>query len=146
MRKIYMNTGRILLISALLVAAFALGDAEAQSIFSREGLGEWYEGYDLRGESLGGTGIGTIVSQICTNDLRRTLHTNPIFKIKSPPVNRTGEVSKIKQGTDVQSNRFFCLQPSITNRVNSLKCCCRRDVLKCCTTSGQTGKSRSAER
>ncbi len=32
----------------------------AQSLFSREGIGEWFEGYDLRGEALGGTGIGTI--------------------------------------------------------------------------------------
>ncbi len=34
--------------------------AKAQSAFSREGLGEWLEGYDMRGEALGSTGIGTI--------------------------------------------------------------------------------------
>ncbi len=35
----------------------------ANGIFSREGLGEWLEGYDLRGETLGGTGIGVVDPQ-----------------------------------------------------------------------------------
>jgi len=34
--------------------------AAAESLFAREALGEWLDGYDLRGETLGSTGIGTI--------------------------------------------------------------------------------------
>ncbi|MFH1142975.1 MAG: hypothetical protein V1774_00355 [Candidatus Eisenbacteria bacterium] len=34
--------------------------AAAESIFAREGIGEWNEGYDLRGYTLGSTGIGTL--------------------------------------------------------------------------------------
>jgi len=34
--------------------------AGAESVFAREGLGEWNDGYDLRGILLGSTGIGTV--------------------------------------------------------------------------------------
>jgi hypothetical protein len=34
--------------------------ARAESVFSREGIGEWLEDYDGRGEALGSTGIGVI--------------------------------------------------------------------------------------
>ena len=34
--------------------------AAAESLFAREALGEWLDGYDLRGETLGSTGIGTV--------------------------------------------------------------------------------------
>jgi len=46
----------IVVLSCLVIVS----SAAAQSVFSRDGIGEWYEGYDLRGEALGGTGIGTI--------------------------------------------------------------------------------------
>jgi hypothetical protein len=50
------RTGRAMAIATLLLA---LGQgAPAVSVFSREGLGEWIEGYDARGEALGSTGIG----------------------------------------------------------------------------------------
>jgi hypothetical protein len=45
------------------LAAFALlsaSGARAQSAFARDGLGEWLEGYDLRGQGLGNTGIGVV--------------------------------------------------------------------------------------
>lgn len=35
-------------------------EARAVSAFAREGLGEWLEGYDIRGEALGSTGIGVL--------------------------------------------------------------------------------------
>jgi hypothetical protein len=58
---IYTNTrfSRVPVLTLVAMVLF-IGVASGQSIFSREGVGEWYEGYDLRGESLGGTGIGTI--------------------------------------------------------------------------------------
>lgn len=34
--------------------------AHAESLFAREALGEWIDGYDLRGAALGATGVGTI--------------------------------------------------------------------------------------
>ncbi len=44
---------------ALLAGVLALAPgAQAISAFAREGLGEWLEGYDVRGEALGSTGIG----------------------------------------------------------------------------------------
>jgi len=44
---------------AVLVAALAwTPGARAVSAFAREGLGEWLEGYDVRGDALGSTGIG----------------------------------------------------------------------------------------
>ena len=45
------------------LAAFALlsaSGARAQSAFARDGFGEWLEGYDLRGQGLGNTGIGVV--------------------------------------------------------------------------------------
>lgn len=41
-------------------ALFAAIPAHAESVFAREGLGEWLESYDLRGETLGSTGLGVI--------------------------------------------------------------------------------------
>jgi hypothetical protein len=48
--------------SAALVGALLLvaAPARAEGVFAREALGEWIEGYDLRGEALGGTGIGIV--------------------------------------------------------------------------------------
>lgn len=51
------------LIPALLLATFAAlgpaaGPALAGSIFARDGVGEWIEGYDLAAEGRGGTAIG----------------------------------------------------------------------------------------
>lgn len=49
--------------TATLAAALLLGaagGAQAESLFAREGLGEWIEPYDARGEALGSTGIGVI--------------------------------------------------------------------------------------
>jgi len=45
------------LIALLLILA---PSARAVSAFAREGLGEWLEGYDVRGEALGSTGIGVV--------------------------------------------------------------------------------------
>ncbi len=42
------------------VLATAPPPADAESLFAREALGEWIDGYDMRGEALGSTGIGTI--------------------------------------------------------------------------------------
>jgi hypothetical protein len=44
----------------LLAAVLAAPAARAEGVFAREGYGEWIEGYDLRGETLGSTGIGLI--------------------------------------------------------------------------------------
>jgi len=60
--RIGMRTG-IGLATVLLIVALSgqlFGAAQAESIFAREGIGTWLEGYDLRGEALGGTGIGVI--------------------------------------------------------------------------------------
>lgn len=46
----------VFLVAGLLLA----GPVQAGGVFSREGLGEWLEGYDMRGEALGSTGIGVI--------------------------------------------------------------------------------------
>lgn len=34
--------------------------ARAESVFAREGIGEWLDGYDVRGFALGSTGIGVV--------------------------------------------------------------------------------------
>jgi len=49
-----------LLISLIVLVGFMASPAQAVSVFAREGFGEWLEGYDLRGETLGGTGIGLV--------------------------------------------------------------------------------------
>lgn len=52
---------RTAVFAALATAALlAVAPARAESVFAREGLGEWLEGYDLRGETLGSTGLGVI--------------------------------------------------------------------------------------
>jgi len=52
---------RIAVWAALAAAALLLASpGRAESVFAREGLGEWLEGYDVRGETLGSTGIGVI--------------------------------------------------------------------------------------
>lgn len=53
-----MRRGAPFLLCATVLAACA--PAWAESVFAQGGVGEWLEGYDLRGEALGGTGIGTI--------------------------------------------------------------------------------------
>jgi len=54
--------------AALLIAAWLAAPAvRAESVFAREGLGEWLEGYDVRGETLGSTGLGVIdPNNFCT--------------------------------------------------------------------------------
>ncbi len=44
----------------VLFAGVLAGPAQAGGVFAREGIGEWLEGYDLRGETLGATGLGLI--------------------------------------------------------------------------------------
>ncbi len=55
-----MRMRAVLLVATPLAAAWlaAAPAARAVSAFAREGLGEWIEGYDVRGEALGSTGIG----------------------------------------------------------------------------------------
>jgi hypothetical protein len=45
-----------------LVAALMVGGSgvRAESVFARDGIGEWLEEYDIRGAALGSTGIGVI--------------------------------------------------------------------------------------
>lgn len=59
---------RIAAFAALATAALlAVAPARAESVFAREGLGEWLEGYDTRGETLGSTGLGVIdPNNFCT--------------------------------------------------------------------------------
>jgi hypothetical protein len=63
MRDAKPKSGNRALPAAALWLALALGltlPAGAESVFAREGIGEWIEGYDLRGEALGSTGIGVL--------------------------------------------------------------------------------------
>ena len=58
MESVCRSMGRLTLI---IVLGLGVGPAaHAESIFAQGGVGEWLEGYDLRGEALGGTGIGTV--------------------------------------------------------------------------------------
>jgi hypothetical protein len=51
---------RCVAIGGLLLLGLLPRPAEGISVFAREGLGEWLEGYDMRGQTLGGTGIGLV--------------------------------------------------------------------------------------
>ncbi len=50
---------KTLLFAVVLIASLSL-PVRGESVFAREGLGEWLEAYDLRGETLGSTGIGVV--------------------------------------------------------------------------------------
>ncbi len=58
---IFSNSRTVIILTLMILTCFLYNTpVDAQSAFSRDGIGEWYEGYDLRGEALGGTGIGTL--------------------------------------------------------------------------------------
>ncbi len=51
------SVGLLIVLTGLALTSSAV---QAESLFAREALGEWIEGYDMRGAALGATGVGTI--------------------------------------------------------------------------------------